>query len=65
VASGPTGRGPARIGEPVDGDTRDPDFGSAAATLRWMLIHMVDKTGRHVGEMDRIRELLDGEKGYY
>lgn len=42
-----------------------PDFGAAAATLRWMLIHMVEETARHVGHMDTIRELLDGEKGYY
>jgi uncharacterized damage-inducible protein DinB len=42
-----------------------PDFGSAAATLRWMLIHMVEEVARHVGQMDIIRELLDGSKGYY
>lgn len=42
-----------------------PDFGSAAATLRWMLIHMVEETARHVGHLDTIRELLDGRKGYY
>jgi hypothetical protein len=42
-----------------------PDFGSAAGSLRWMLIHMVEETARHVGHMDTIRELLDGEKGYY
>ena len=44
---------------------KHPDFGAAAATLRWMLIHMVEETARHVGHMDAIRELLDGEKGYY
>jgi uncharacterized damage-inducible protein DinB len=42
-----------------------PDFGAAAATLRWMLIHMVEETARHLGHLDAIRELLDGEKGYY
>jgi len=44
---------------------RHPDFGSAAATLRWMLIHMVEETARHAGHMDTIRELLDGQRGYY
>jgi hypothetical protein len=44
---------------------KHPDFGDAAATLRWMLIHMVEETARHVGHLDTIRELLDGEKGYY
>jgi Protein of unknown function (DUF664) len=42
-----------------------PDFRSAAATLRWMVIHMVEETARHVGHLDTIRELLDGQKGYY
>jgi uncharacterized damage-inducible protein DinB len=44
---------------------RHPDFGSAAATLRWMLIHMVEETARHVGHLDAMRELLDGVTGYY
>jgi uncharacterized damage-inducible protein DinB len=50
---------------PLDEVGRHPDFGSAAATLRWMLIHMVEETARHVGHLDTLRELLDGAKGYY
>ena len=38
-------------------------FRAAAATLRWILIHMVEETARHAGHMDAIRELLDGDKG--
>ena len=34
-------------------------------TLRWILIHMVEETARHVGHLDAMRELLDGETGYY
>jgi len=49
----------------LDDVGKHPDFGSAAATLRWMVIHMVEETARHVGHLDAIRELLDGEKGYY
>jgi hypothetical protein len=49
----------------LDAVGRHPDFGSAAATLRWMLIHMVEETARHVGHQDAIRELIDGTKGYY
>jgi hypothetical protein len=30
-----------------------------------MVIHMVEETARHVGHLDTIRELLDGETGYY
>jgi hypothetical protein len=44
---------------------RHPDFESASATLRWMLIHMVEETARHAGHLDAIRELLDGRTGYY
>ncbi|MFJ8074561.1 DinB family protein [Streptomyces sp. NPDC096176] len=50
---------------PLDQTGRHPDFRSASASLRWMLIHMVEETARHAGHMDAIRELLDGEKGYY
>jgi hypothetical protein len=39
-----------------------PDFG--ARTLRWMLLHMLEETGRHVGHADAVRELLDGTRGY-
>jgi uncharacterized damage-inducible protein DinB len=44
---------------------RHPDFGSAGATLRWMLLHMVEEVARHVGQMDTLRELIDGRTGYY
>jgi uncharacterized damage-inducible protein DinB len=49
----------------LDDVGRHPDFKSAAATLRWMVIHMVEETGRHLGHADAIRELLDGTTGYY
>ncbi|MFJ8646488.1 DinB family protein [Streptomyces sp. NPDC093546] len=44
---------------------RHPDFRSGRASLRWMLIHMVEETARHAGHLDAMRELLDGQKGYY
>ncbi|OAH12149.1 DinB family protein [Streptomyces jeddahensis] len=44
---------------------RHPDFRSASANLRWMVIHMIEETARHAGHLDAIRELLDGETGYY
>lgn len=52
-------------GHALDETGRHPDFAAAAATLRWMLIHMVEETARHAGHLDAIRELLDGQKGYY
>lgn len=49
----------------LDDVGRHPDFTSARASLRWMLIHLVEETARHVGHQDAIRELLDGQVGYY
>ncbi|MEV1169393.1 DinB family protein [Nonomuraea sp. NPDC049784] len=49
----------------LDDVGKHPDFRSGSATLRWMLIHMVEETARHAGHLDTIRELLDGAKGYY
>jgi uncharacterized damage-inducible protein DinB len=31
--------------------------------LRWILIHMIEETGRHAGHLDLLRELLDGSTG--
>jgi hypothetical protein len=44
---------------------RNQAFASGSASLRWMLLHMLEETGRHLGHLDAIRELLDGAKGYY
>jgi uncharacterized damage-inducible protein DinB len=49
----------------LDDAGRHPDFPSSAASLRWLLFHMIEETARHAGHVDLIRELLDGEKGYY
>ena len=49
----------------LDDVGRHPDFPSAQASLRWMLIHMLEETARHAGHLDAIRELLDGERGYF
>lgn len=44
---------------------KHPDFKSSKANLRWMLLHMIEETARHAGHADAIRELLDGQTGYY
>ncbi|WP_371405884.1 DinB family protein [Kribbella sp. NBC_00662] len=46
----------------LDDVGKDPEF---QPSLRWILIHMVEETARHVGQLDTMRELLDGETGYY
>lgn len=40
-------------------------FPSGHASLRWMVIHMIEETARHAGHLDLLRELLDGQRGYY
>ena len=35
------------------------------ASLRWILLHMLEETARHAGHLDLVRELIDGEKGYF
>ncbi|MCB1300953.1 MAG: DUF664 domain-containing protein, partial [Tetrasphaera sp.] len=40
-------------------------FPAAGATLGWMIHHMFEETARHAGQLDLIRELLDGEKSYF
>jgi uncharacterized damage-inducible protein DinB len=32
-------------------------------TLRWILIHMIEETARHVGHADLMREMTDGQTG--
>lgn len=35
-----------------------------AASVRWILLHMIEETARHLGHLDAIRELLDGTTSY-
>ena len=49
----------------LDEAGRHPDLASGGATLRWMVLDMLEETARHAGHLDLIRELLDGRKGYY
>ncbi|GAA0673623.1 DinB family protein [Kitasatospora atroaurantiaca] len=49
----------------LDDVGRHPDFPASAASLRWILFHMIEETARHAGHVDAVREILDGEKGYY
>ena len=32
--------------------------------LRWILVHMIEETARHVGHLDLMRESIDGATGY-
>lgn len=49
----------------LDETGANTDFPSGSASLRWMVIHMVEETARHLGHADAIREIIDGTTGYY
>jgi uncharacterized damage-inducible protein DinB len=40
----------------------DPRAGTPF-TLRWVLLHMLEETARHIGHLDLLRELADGTTG--
>jgi uncharacterized damage-inducible protein DinB len=37
--------------------------GDGRQSVRWVLVHMIEETGRHCGHLDILRELLDGSTG--
>jgi hypothetical protein len=41
---------------------RPPGRGSASS-MRWLLVHMIEETGRHAGHADILREQIDGATG--
>ncbi|WP_062214196.1 DinB family protein [Streptomyces sp. NBRC 109706] len=49
----------------LDDVGRNTEYRAGGASLRWILIHLIEETGRHAGHADIVRELLDGAKGYY
>lgn len=40
-----------------------PAEGGEGATLRWVLLHLINETARHAGHADAVRELVDGATG--
>jgi hypothetical protein len=47
----------------LDLDARAVTGRGEPVNLRWVLIHMIEETGRHAGHLDLLRELLDGSTG--
>ena len=35
----------------------------SSPSMRWVLVHMIEETGRHAGHADILRELIDGSTG--
>ncbi|MGW4209867.1 DinB family protein [Lentzea sp. NPDC004789] len=40
-----------------------PFRGDREVSARWVLAHVIEETGRHAGQLDVVRELLDGTTG--
>ncbi|MFD9902870.1 DinB family protein [Streptomyces sp. NPDC059063] len=40
-----------------------PPRRGAAPSMRWVLVHMIEETGRHAGHADILREQIDGSTG--
>ena len=51
----------ARFADLDDQCARDRD--GFLPTARWVLVHMIEETGRHAGHADITRELIDGQTG--
>ncbi|HYZ08206.1 MAG TPA: DinB family protein [Pseudonocardiaceae bacterium] len=47
----------------VDLDELGTAWSGEVVSLRWVLIHMIEETARHVGHLDILRELIDGATG--
>ncbi|MER5183964.1 DinB family protein [Streptomyces sp. NPDC002896] len=41
----------------------DADIDDDITDLRWIVLHMIEETARHLGHLDAARELLDGRTG--
>jgi hypothetical protein len=50
------------VAAPLDQLCRRPDA-DQPASLRWVLMHLLEETARHAGHADILRELLDGKVG--
>ena len=47
------------LGQPAPRSARP----KSARSIRWILVHMIEETGRHAGHADILREQIDGATG--
>ncbi|MBO1334658.1 DinB family protein [Streptomyces sp. VRA16 Mangrove soil] len=45
-------------------ETTGTAWDGRTVSMRWVLVHMLEETTRHLGHMDILREQLDGATGY-
>ncbi|WP_152360673.1 DinB family protein [Microlunatus speluncae] len=48
----------------LDEPERYAPEGLPIVSLRWILGHLIQETARHLGHLDLLRELTDGQRGY-
>lgn len=53
----------AGAAETLDALAARSDEDEPPKSLRWVLLHMLEETARHVGHIDLIRQAIDGETG--
>ena len=51
-----------RVIESCDDLTR-PVPGGKRPSMRWLLVHLIEETGRHAGHADILREQIDSATG--
>lgn len=47
----------------LTGPAPRPPRRRSAPSMRWLLVHMIEETGRHAGHADILREQIDGATG--
>ena len=47
----------------ITGADLDQVSASRSVSLRWILLHLVEETARHLGHIDLLREQADGSTG--
>lgn len=48
--------------ESLDQIAAVPSFGKGPVSLRWILVHMIDETARHMGHLDLLRDALPANR---
>jgi uncharacterized damage-inducible protein DinB len=47
----------------LDLDAEGTSWNGRKVTMRWVLVHMIEEVARHAGQLDILRELMDGAAG--
>ena len=53
----------SRVAGSLDDLSEQSDEFRGNVSLRWVLVHMIEETARHVGHLDIMREAIDGQSG--